>query len=143
MYPLLKSIILDLRFNIDVFNNRDHFQYYKEAIHGDFIWSVDRKVKIKGYRIIYITVNTPPGLKSIQINKAAYYPTFIYNIVSLNRLKKRGYWWDTHPNNEYIKSHNGRLIAEVPRIYKQYILKYIPLKNIPGNINTSFQTHYH
>ena len=59
-------------------------------------------------------------------------------MVLLNRLKEKGYWWDTYPNNEYIKSHNRRLMAEVPRIYKQYILEYILLKNMPSNINTLF-----
>ena len=29
-------------------------------------------------------------------------------------------------------------MAEMPRIYKQYILEYILLENIPGNANTSF-----
>ena len=59
-------------------------------------------------------------------------------MVLLDRLKEKGYWWDTHLNNEYIKSHNGRLIAEMPKIYRQYILKYILLKNIFNNINTLF-----
>ena len=118
MYPLLKSIILNLGFNIDVFNNRDYFQYYKEATYKDFIWSADRKIIIKGYKMVYITINTLPGPRSIRINKAAYYPTFIYNIVLLNRLKEKGYWWDIYLNNEYIKSHNEKLITEMPRIYK-------------------------
>ena len=91
MYPLLKLIILDLGFNINVFNNRDRFQHYEEAIHRDFIWSADLKVRIKGYEMIYITVNTLPGPKSIRIDKAAYYLTFIYNMVLLDCLKERGY----------------------------------------------------
>ena len=36
-----------------------------------------------------MTINTPPGPRNIQINKAAYYLTFIYNMVLLNRLRKR------------------------------------------------------
>ena len=68
--------------------------------------------------MVYITVNTFPGPKSIRINKAAYYFTFIYNMVLLDRLKERGYWWDTHFNSECIKNHNKRLMAEVLRIYK-------------------------
>ena len=68
--------------------------------------------------MVYITVNTLPGLRSIRIDKAAYYLTFIYNVVLLNYLKERGYWWDTYLNNKYIKSYNRRLIVEVPRIYK-------------------------
>ena len=63
-------------------------------------------------------MNTPPGLKSIQINKAVYYLTFICNVVLLDRLKEKGYWWDTYLNNKYIKNYNRRLMAEVPRIYK-------------------------
>ena len=74
---------------------------------------------------------TPPEPRSIQIDKTAYYLTFIYNMVLLDYLKKRGYWWDTHPNNECIKNHNRKLIAEVPRIYRQYVLEYILLENIP------------
>ena len=91
MYPLLKLIILDLGFNIDVFNNRDRFQYYKEVIYKDFIWFTDRKVRIKGYGIIYITINTFSGLRNIRIDKAAYYLIFIYNVVLLDCLKEKGY----------------------------------------------------
>ena len=61
------------------------------AIYKNFILSADRKVRMKGYKMVYITINTPPGLKSIQIDKTVYYPTFIYNIVLLDRLKERGY----------------------------------------------------
>ena len=48
-----------------MFNNRDRFEYYKEAIYKDFIWSADQKVRIKGYKMIYITINTFPGFKNI------------------------------------------------------------------------------
>ena len=41
--------------------------------------------------MIYITVNTPPGPRSIQINKAAFYLTFIYIVVLLDRIKEKGY----------------------------------------------------
>ena len=34
-------------------------------MYKDFIWSADRKIKIKGYGIIYITINTFPGPKNI------------------------------------------------------------------------------
>ena len=91
MYPLLKLIILDLRFNINVFNNWDRFQYYEEAIYRDFIWFADRKVRIEGYETVYITINTPPGPKSIRINEVIYYLTFICNMVLLDYLKERGY----------------------------------------------------
>ena len=63
-------------------------------------------------------MNTFSRPKNIQINKAVYYLTFIYNVVFLDYLKERGYRWDTHLNNKYIKNYNGRLMAEVPRIYK-------------------------
>ena len=63
-------------------------------------------------------MNTPPGLRNIRIDKAVYYPIFIYNVVLLDYLKEKCYWWDTHFNNKYIKNYDGRLIAEVPRIYR-------------------------
>ena len=59
-------------------------------------------------------------------------------MVLLSCLKKRSYWWDTHPNNKCIKSHNGRLVTEVPRIYRQYILEYTLLENMPGSVNALF-----
>ena len=68
--------------------------------------------------MVYIIINTPPGLRSIRIDEVIYYATFIYNMVLLNRLKERDYWWDTHLNNKCIKSYNRRLMAEIPRIYK-------------------------
>ena len=83
-------------------------------------------------------MNTPPGLRSIRINEAAYYFIFIYNVVLLDCLKGRGYWWDTHFNDEYIRSYNGRLMVEVPRICKQYILEYILLEDILSNANALF-----
>ena len=88
--------------------------------------------------MVYIIVNTFPGFRSIRIDEVIYYFTFIYNMVLLDCLKERGYWWDMYLNNKYIKNYNGRLMAEVPRICRQYILEYILLKDIPGNINTLF-----
>ena len=63
-------------------------------------------------------MNTFPGFKSIQIDKAVYYLTFIYNVILLDYLKERSYWWDMYFNNEYIRIYNGRLVAEVLRIYR-------------------------
>ena len=68
--------------------------------------------------MVYITINTLPGFKSIRIDEAIYYFIFIYNVVLLNYLKERDYWWNTYFNNKYIKSYNRKLIAEVLRIYK-------------------------
>ena len=42
--------------------------------------------------MVYITVNTFPGFRNIQIDETVYYPTFICNVVLLDRLKERGYW---------------------------------------------------
>ena len=67
------------------------FLYYKEVIYEDFIWSADRKVRIKGYGTVYVTVNTSPEFKSIRINETVYYPTFIYNMILLDYLKDKGY----------------------------------------------------
>ena len=63
-------------------------------------------------------MNTPPGFRTIQIDETAYYFIFIYNMVLLDCLKERGYWWDMYFNNKCIKNYNGRLMAEVPRIYR-------------------------
>ena len=41
--------------------------------------------------MVYITVNTFPGLRSMRINEAVYCLTFIYNVVLLDYLKERGY----------------------------------------------------
>ena len=68
--------------------------------------------------MVYIIINTFSGFKSIRIDKVTYYFTFIYNMVLLDRLKEKGYWWDMYFNNKCIKSHNGRLMAEVLRIYR-------------------------
>ena len=61
-------------------------------------------------------MNTPPGPKSIRIDEAVHYFIFIYDVVLLDYLKERDYWWDTYLNNECIKNHNGRLVMEVLRI---------------------------
>ena len=68
--------------------------------------------------MVYIIMNTFPGFKSIRIDEVVYYLIFIYNVVLLDCLKERGYWWDTYFNSKCIRSYNGKLIAEMPRICK-------------------------
>ena len=68
--------------------------------------------------MVYIIMNTLPGLRNIRINEVTYYFTFIYNMELLDCLKETGYWWDTYFNNKCIKNHNGRLMTEVLKIYR-------------------------
>ena len=41
--------------------------------------------------MVYIIMNTFPGLRSIRVDEVVYYFTFICNVVLLDCLKEKGY----------------------------------------------------
>ena len=144
VYPLLRSSILDSGSTIDVFNCRDRFRNFEKAPSGDYLWAADRKVSIEGYGTVSITVRTPYGTRNLRINDAAFCPTFICNVISLDRLKERDLWWDTRREWECIRQLDGRVVANVPKIHGQYVLEYVPLEEEErDNWDATFSTYYY
>ena len=89
IYPLNKSIILDLSLNINIINQRSLLNRYKNAIPGEYIWAEDNKAFVKGYGDVFIIVIifneenefSDPIIKIIRIPNVAFCLFFICNII--------------------------------------------------------------
>ena len=89
IYPLNKSIILDLGLNINIVSQKSLLNRYKNATPGKYIWVKNNKAFVKWYGDVFITVIisseknefNDPITKIIRIPNVTFYPFFIYNIM--------------------------------------------------------------
>ena len=66
---------------------------------------------MKGYRNVFIIIIifseknefNNPIIKIIKILNITFYFSFVYNIILFQKLRVRGYWWDTKPLNNCIR----------------------------------------
>ena len=89
IYPLNKSIILDLGLNGNIVNQKSLLKRYKNAILDEYIWVRDSKALVKRYGNIFIIVivfseeNEFDDLiiKIIRIPNVTFYLFFVYHII--------------------------------------------------------------
>ena len=89
IYPLEKSIILDLGLNINIINQRSLLRRYKNTILSEYIWVGDNKALMRGYGDVFIIIIifseknefSDPIIKIIRIPNVTFYFSFVYNIV--------------------------------------------------------------
>ena len=118
IYPLSKLIILDLSLNINIINQRSLINRYKNATPGEYIWVRNNKAFVKRYGNVFIIIIifneknefSDPIIKIIRIQNVTFCLFFIYNIILFQKLRVRGYWWDTKPFNNYIRRLNKSII---------------------------------
>ena len=41
----------------------------------------------------------------------AFYENFAYNLISFRKLVRRGFWWDTRPDQKYVKRADNSVFA--------------------------------
>ena len=88
-YPLNKLIILDLSLNINIVNQRSLLNRYRNATLGEYIWAGNNKAFVKRYGNVFIIIIisnkenefNDPIIKIIRIPNAAFYLSFVYNII--------------------------------------------------------------
>ena len=93
-YPLNKSIILNSGLNINIINQRSLLRRYKNATPGEYIWAKNNKAPIKGYGNVFIKIIISgkknkfgdPITEIIRIPSTTFYFSFIYNIISFQKL---------------------------------------------------------
>ena len=99
IYPLSKSIILDLGLNINIINQRSLLNRYRNTIPGKYIWAGNNKAPVKGYKNVFIIIIifsgknefNNPIIKIIRILNITFYLSFVYNIILFQKLRVRGY----------------------------------------------------
>lgn len=125
-YPLKNSAILDSGSTIHIFNTMTRFNNYRAASPGDFVTAGDNVVAIQGYGTVDVNVEGPRGNCILKLRNVAFCENFAANLVSLRQLQKHGYWWDNRPAQNFLRTHDGRIICKVLDRHDQYVLEHIP-----------------
>src|SRR5882762_9007280 len=92
-YELRDSVLLDSGASDHVTNDRTRFRTYRTAYEGDFLWSGNTKVPVAGYGTM-VTYGTHPLTSrrvEIKVEDAVHAPTFHTSLVSLRKMRKKGY----------------------------------------------------
>lgn len=125
-YPLRKSSILDSGATIYIFNEICRFLGYRPARSDDFLIAGEHEVLIQGYGQVNITTKGPKGPRIITLFDVAYCPDFPCNLVSLRRLQRQGYWWDTRPEFNCLRTSDHLIKCFLSDQYDQFVLEYVP-----------------
>src|SRR6266576_3248663 len=99
-YHLRDSVILDPGSNVHVFNDRARFISDIEPA-SEYIYTGTRTEKIVGYGTAAVTIDHPDGKKQIRLSQVAYIPGFHTNLVCLQKLNKKGVYWNNEKNTLY------------------------------------------
>ena len=63
----------------------------------------------------------------LTLNGIAHYPQIGTNLVSLRKLREKGYWWDQENNTDTIRHSNGQVLCDLKQYFDQYVLEYTPI----------------
>ena len=130
-YPLKNSAILDSGTTIHIFNQKSRFITFRAAPEGDFVWAGEKKVPIQGYGTVDIAVSSPKGNHVLRLFDVAYCANFACNLVSLRRLSRKGYWWDTRAAYNCLRQADNSIICSLTDREDQYVIEYVPKEVAP------------
>ena len=122
------STILDSGATVDIFNNKQRFHAFRAAGQTEFIWAGESKVRVYGRGTVFLDL---PTLR-LRIPNAVYCPTFLCSVVSLRKLRLRGYHWDNKSEPTVLRRLNDSLVTELTDAHQQYVLEYNPLEEEDG-----------
>jgi hypothetical protein len=104
-------------------------------VEGEFVWSGNTKVPILGYGTMRAYGTHPITLLQVELEleNTVYIPTFHTSLISMKKLRNRGYKWDQ--DTDCLKNAKG-IVCEVLDKYDLYVIEY----NKPKPTSTFFQT---
>ena len=76
----------------------------------------------------------------------AFCENFACNLVSFRKLLRRGFWWDTRPDQKCLKRADNSVFAYLKDQYDQFVLEDIPEDLSRGSFFTrrnKFNTYTH
>lgn len=91
---------------------------------------------ILGYGELALTIQGPKGPVVLRLNDVAYCPNFACNIVSLRRLRKRGFFWDDDGRSCIRRRSDKSFICDMFEQHGQFVLEYTPLSVKAGEPDT-------
>lgn len=124
IYELCNSAILDSGSTIHIFNDITRFFNWIEADEEDYVFAGDSQVQILGYGDVDIIVKTSEGIRRVvRLREVAYCEGFACNIVSLRKLHRLGWRWDT--GKGLVINTFGKEVCAVSDRADQFVLEYI------------------
>ena len=94
-YPLKHLAILDSGTTIYVFNDLSRFYDVRRAPRDHYVVAGDSWIPILAYGSVDITVKGLKGPQVFRLKDVAFCTDFQCNLVSFDKLRQRGYYWDT------------------------------------------------
>src|SRR5882757_3628423 len=94
-YKLKNHWIIDSGSDIHVCNSQDGYARTGAAGETDQLIAGKTRYQIASFGTVNVAVNTPQGIRQIQLTNVAYIPGFMTNLVSLSRLVQQGVHWNT------------------------------------------------
>ncbi len=93
-YNLRDSFILDSGAMVHVCNSCKYFSTITPASEDDLLYAGNTVIPIEGFGSVDITVQTPAGLKLIELQHTALVSSFHTSLVSLKQIVVKGVYWD-------------------------------------------------
>jgi len=136
-YPLSHSAILDSGTTLHIFNDLARFYNLRKAPRDHFIVAGNSQIAILAYGDVNITVRSPTGPRTLRLRDVAYCTGFQCNLVSFDKLRQHGYYWDTR--KDLLLRENDTVLCQLDTIEGQRVLEHKPL---PLNTSDSYRSAF-
>jgi Reverse transcriptase (RNA-dependent DNA polymerase) len=90
------------------------------------VFAGNSKIPVKGYGDVDIRTEGPNGSHTIRLRDVAYCQGFACNLVSLRQLRRKGYWWDNKPPNNFVRQSDNSIVCELLDLHDQFVMEHIP-----------------
>ena len=85
-YQLHNSIILDSRASLHVCNNWSCFWTFNSVTEESFVYAGNTVIPFEGFEHVTVMIQTPTGLRKIELLDAAYILSFYTTVASLEKF---------------------------------------------------------
>ena len=121
-FKLYNSWIIDNASDIHVCNDQSRSRFHKtrDAV-NDQLFAGKTSYTIEAFGTVTLSINTPNGIKDIELLDVALAPGYLTNLVSLHRLNTKGVHWNSE-FPEYLR-YNGQIFCHITQIDSYLVLE--------------------
>ncbi len=130
-HPLKKSYILDSGSSTYMTKDKYRLFKYKSTSLKNRLKYRGNYIAIQGYKDLDIQFISQGEKKpkTLQLFWVVYYPDFLFNIISFQRLEKRGIDW-SYRYKIFTVLKDTESLKHIKKIHRQYVLEYRPVSKI-------------
>jgi Reverse transcriptase (RNA-dependent DNA polymerase) len=119
-YKLHHCWTLDCASDAHVCNDRSRFTFERMATENDTLYAGKEIYPIEAFGTVDIVVDTPSGKAPIRLLNVVLVPGFLTNLVSLRRIKEKGFSWDMEKDRIHRK---GKTLCYVKSVDDHWVLE--------------------